>query len=94
MKKTLAKIIGVTIIMILLLQNSQVFATTKKELEQQKRQRRLIVERNKIAEKQASNALKIECEKAKKESEAAKATLLKSKVLKNKVNKLMKSSLK
>ena len=62
MKKTLAKIIGVTIIMILLLQNSQVFATTKKELERQKQAT------NSEAEKQqAENNNKIDEAKEKKE---------------------------
>lgn len=62
MKKTLAKIIGVTIIMILLLQNSQVFATTKKELERQKQ-----ATKSEAEKQQAENNNKIDEAKEKKE---------------------------
>lgn len=62
MKKTLAKIIGVTIIMILLLQNSQVFATTKKELEKQKQ-----ATKSEAEKQQAENNNKIDEAKEKKE---------------------------
>lgn len=62
MKKTLAKIIGVTIIMILLLQNSQVFATTKKELEQQKQ-----ATKSEAEKQQAENNDKIDEAKEKKQ---------------------------
>ena len=62
MKKTLAKIIGITIIMILLLQNSQVFATTKKELERQKQ-----ATKSEAEKQQAENNNKIDEAKEKKE---------------------------
>ena len=62
MKKTLAKIIGVTIIMILLLQNSQVFATTKKELERQKQ-----ATKSEAEKQQAENNNKIDEAQEKKE---------------------------
>ena len=38
MKKTLAKIIGITISIMLILQSSQVLAVTQKELERQKQE--------------------------------------------------------
>ena len=62
MKKTLAKIIGITISIMLILQSSQVFAVTQKELEQQKQ-----AVKNKAEEQKAQNNSKIDEAQEKKE---------------------------
>lgn len=70
MKKTLAKIIGIIMVTIMILQNSQVFAVTQQEVQQKKQQ----------AEKQtAENDSKIdEAEKKKEEIENEKSETMKT----------------